>query len=355
MNVCTVTFYKIPHPGAVLQAYALHRALRTLGHSPTILGGKEKESVPGRRSIKQSILRWVTNSDRTLANYAQFREKNLPLCEPINDTWGETIGFRPEPDAFISGSDQVWNAKLFPKETIDPAFLCSFPNSAARRISYAASMGGWSPEGTAAADLKHALEGFHAISVREPGAKALLESLLKRSVEVTLDPTLLFDDYAEISAPPTQPGKSVVLFPLQATEGLNDATKYLARALGKSITTLGGPVLPWKRCGQRLEVDSPATWLGAIRDSAGVVTNSFHGLVFSLLARKPVIFVPLTGALEPRNERMRHLCDLLHVPKEVFWTGSAPSKVPEICWDRLSSNLSEHRQRSLDFLTRALS
>jgi hypothetical protein len=354
MNVCTVTFYKIPHPGAVLQAYALHRALRTLGHNPTILGGREKETAPGRRSIKQAILRWATNSDRTLANYAAFREKNLPLCEPVEGTHGRLAGFRPEADAFISGSDQVWNANLFPGKTIDPAFLCSFPNSSARRISYAASMGGWAPEGNAAADLKRALEGFHAISVREPGAKALLESLLKRPIEVTLDPTLLFDDYEEISAPPRRAGESVVLFPLQATEGLNDAARYLAGTMKKSITTLGGPLLPWKRCGRRVEADSPATWLGAIRDSAGVVTNSFHGLVFALLARKPVIFVPLTGALAPRNERIRHLCDLLNVPEEIFWTGSPRSGVPEICWDKLSTNLEAHRQQSLDFLSRAL-
>jgi len=95
-------------------------------------------------------------------------------------------------------------------------------------------------------------------------------------------------------------------------------------------------------------------WLDMINGAAAVVTNSFHAVVFGLLLRKRVIFVPLMGALKVRNERILHLLDLLGIADLIIADSHSNVLQKEIPWDSVNARMAEYRADSLEFLRTAI-
>jgi hypothetical protein len=255
----------------------------------------------------------------------------------------------------VCGSDQIWNPHLFPDRRLDPFYLLRSAESGTRRISYAASMGGWKPSPAEEAGLRESLAGFSAISVREPAAKSLLERLLEREVHLVADPTLLHSSYEELSSTPTQEGEHVLLYGLQWSDLFRDTAGNIARRNHRMpIVAMGGPLLPWKRIGRRIDPATPGEWIGQIRRAGIVVTNSYHGLIFSILAGKRVYVPLLSDSLVGRNERMEHLCGMLGIGSQVIVSDAAKLPDEEIDWNEVRKRILKVRTTSLEFLAEAL-
>ena len=97
-------------------------------------------------------------------------------------------------------------------------------------------------------------------------------------------------------------------------------------------------------------------WLKGIRDAAFVVTNSFHGTVFSILFHRPFITLPVEGA--DMDDRLHTLLSALGL--ENRWL---PAFDPErvralyadpIDWRSAESRLTKLREDSRDFIHTAL-
>lgn len=352
MRIAQATFYQESHPGAFLQAYALQRALKEAGHKPELI--RYRPIGDGRVGIKRRIGRLLTSEHLTDGGYAASREVHLTeshrCFHNIQELGTHDSGF----DAMVCGSDQIWNPHLFPGNRIDPFYLLRFRQRCAARIAYAASTGGWTPSHSEREELKEALEPFTAISVREPSAKKLLEELLGREIHLVADPTLLHEHYTELCSTPIEDGDFVLLYGLQWSELLRRTATAVAGMRNSRIVTMGGTLLPWKRVGERIDPRTPGEWLGAIRRCGVVVTNSYHGLIFSILMGKRV-YVPLLGdALARRNERMEHLCSMLGIRQQVIV--SDPSNLPaeDIDWKSVKARIAEVRRHSLGFLSDSL-
>lgn len=354
MKVSINTFYREPHAGAVLQAYALSRALKALGHDPEILAYDRPPRDGRQKTLKQKIMACVNREAETERQYAAFRSRFLRESGTLYHHHEEIIARPPAADAYVCGSDQIWNSKLLAGHRFDPAYFLQFGPAAVPRISYAASFGGHQPGAEEEALLRNYLSGFNAISVREPGAQTILTKILGRPVALTLDPTLLPDNYDELLQPAPEAGRYVLLYSLQNSDEIRQATRAVAKFYGLPIWSAGGPLLPWKVLGRRIETRSPLHWINLINGAAVVVTNSFHGLVFSLLLKKRVILSPLVGAMAARNDRMLHLCTTLGVTPVVVPGKLAEGMRKEIDWDLVARNLSEYRASSMDFLRQAL-
>jgi hypothetical protein len=354
VKVIINTFYRESHAGAVLQAYALSRAIKALGHEPEILAYDRPPRDGRQKTLKQKIMACVNREAETARQYAAFRSRFLRESGTIYHHHEEIVAHPPSADAFVCGSDQIWNPKLLAGHRFDPAYFLQFSPASVRRISYAASFGGFQPSAEEEALLRTYLSGFNAISVREPGAQTMLAKILGRPVALTLDPTLLPDNYAELLEPAADTGRYILLYSLQNSDEIRQAARAVAKYYGLPIWSAGGPLLPWKILGRRIETRSPLHWINLINGAAAVVTNSFHGLVFSLLLKKRVILSPLVGLAGARNDRMRHLCAILGVTPEVMPENVAEGIRKEIDWELMTRNLSEYRASSIEFLSFAL-
>ena len=145
-----------------------------------------------------------------------------------------------------------------------------------------------------------------------------------------------------------------MLYAVQHTAEIRKAARDVAMHLQLPIFSAGGPLYPWKVVGRRVEVHGPVEWINLIYNAAAVVTNSFHGLAFSLTLGKRVIVSPLTGTMAARNDRLHQLCRALGIVETVI-AGSTTDVVPrDINWTLVNARLDAGREASLAFLREAL-
>lgn len=354
MNVSVSTFYREPHVGAVLQAYAMSRVLKQLGHSAEMVSYDRPPRGGGKRTFKQRIIDVGTGKAATEQQYAAFRKGFLRESAKVYSNIEELHDEPPRAAAYICGSDQIWNPALLANNAFDPAYFLQYGAASVPRLSYAASFGGYTSNSEEQAMLRSFLSEFHALSVREPEAQRMLAHILRRDVACTLDPTLLLNDYSELLDNRRAVEKYVLLYSLQNSEEIRRTARNVSTYLGAKIWSAGGPLLPWKVIGRRTTVRGPIQWINLIHNAEAVVTNSFHGLAFSLLLKKRVIVSPLSGAIRTRNERLFNLCDVLDVRKPVVSTDTSSTFSREIDWERVHQRLAESRASSLQFLRDAL-
>ena len=354
MKVCIATFHHESHPGAVLQAYALAKTIGELGHTPELLRYQRPVREFNPNKLRHRMLRMLTQATLRDSIYASFRIQYFDKTPKKYQSYEEIVSDPPDADVYVCGSDQIWNPSLLRGNNFDPAYFLQFGQEDIARVSYAASFGGYQPSPTDCDLLRNYLEKFQHISVREPHAQALLKTVLGREIKLTVDPTLLRENYDELLSQPKGSDDYVLVYALQFSEELLKTSRMIAARMKKPLWTHGGPWVPWKVEGKRKQERGPIEWLEMINGAAAVVTNSFHGVVFGLLLRKRVIFVPLTGALKARNERILHLLDLLGIADCVIGDSHSNVLQKEIPWDSVNARMKEYRADSLEFLRTAI-
>lgn len=181
----------------------------------------------------------------------------------------------------VVGSDQLWNFYFGCVSGFDFGF-CLPPE---RRVAYAASFGVPQLPAHIHAWYRQMLSGLSKISVREEAGAALVKELSNRDAAVVPDPTLLLP-------------KEIWQLVMKRPEGIDTRAPYLlvydlrvkdatyaahvqaiARAQGLSLILFPGEEAPTYSLG-------PAEFLYLVAHAAAVITDSFHGICFSLLFGK---------------------------------------------------------------------
>lgn len=287
-----------------------------------------------------------------------FVREHIHLTQPMRSTRALRRWADAHPvDAFVVGSDQVWRGQYAPSVT--DCLLGFLPDADARpRVAYAASFG------TEPSDIAPALlprcaslaRRFRAVSVREHSGVRLARTLFGVEAQWVLDPTLLLtaSDYQMPSPAGTLCWQGVVTYILDPSAPKHGVAADVARALGQPLhaITLG----PRDEEGLPAELLPVEEWLHAFRQAHFVVTDSFHGCVFSIIHRKPFIalanrergldrFTSLLGSLD--------LTSRLLFSTEEYMPRRASLLAP-IDYAPVAARLQEARESSLSFLRDAL-
>ena len=178
-----------------------------------------------------------------------------------------------------------------------------------QRFAYAASFGNTVPPENVAPWCAKQLEQFAAISVREKGGCDIVKKLTGKESTVCLDPTFLPDrelwhSVTKAENTPTH----VLVFMLKYDEGLYNAAKAEAESLGLELKVITAGFMP-KLGMEAWNGTGVIAWLEAIRNAAAVYTNSFHGMAFSIIFKRPLRAALLGGELAGRNDRIIELLD----------------------------------------------
>lgn len=359
--------------GGYLQAYALMTVLKDMGHSPTIIlrrGNFVKCSLWHKlKNALKSIILSICNLNIDILFHSKeiyfftrgqkmisFMNKYIqPQTSFVYSTQELYTACVNKFDAFIVGSDQVWRPDYVPD--IRNFFLDFTVGWKVRRIAYAASFGSNNPIYT---DLEKEACGklfsnFNAVSVREKSGLNIISNFNWNitNKSVVLDPTMLLSKERYLSLIPsklTNAKNKVFCYILDESKGLNEIVIRLCnlsqkekyeffseRSRNKKLT-----VLP-----------SIEEWLMNIRDAEYVVTDSFHGMVFSLIFNKKFFIyknidrgcVRFKNLLEDFELENRIVCNLDEL--DVIFKS-------DINWDYVNKKIEINRIKSMNFLTTAL-
>ena len=278
--------------GGILQNWALQQALLRMGHEPITIDAYERFSTPHYifSCMKTAWMRcrgkkWWRYPNRyhgtmRSATTGRFIEQNI-IKTKVMWNYKRSVVRRYRLNALITGSDQVWR-QVYGGDHLEDMYLRFASGLDVKRVAYAASFGvdEWEYTPKQTYECSKLAKKFDAISVREESGIKLCDDNLGVCATWVLDPTLLLkkEDYLEVCKDvPFSTEKILVAYVLDMSESVSELCKSVAKERGLVIKMLRADF------GSVLSVPE---WLAMFRDASYVVTDSFHGTIFSIIFGK---------------------------------------------------------------------
>lgn len=303
MRICILTQPLQTNYGGLLQAYALQTILKRMGHEVWT----EDRRYP-KYSIKRFIAKILTpirgvhyptkSQNNFIAQHTNnFIRKYINTTEPVS-TIKKELFQKYQFDAYIVGSDQVWRPIY--SYYLPNYFLDFTAGESVKRIAYAASFGTSQWEFTIEQTKQCAslLQTFDAVSVREDSAIGLCKRYFGVNAVHLLDPTMLLnrEDYIrliEIEKVPIYENR-LMTYLLDPSHEKEMIIQKVSRRIRQNLIVVMPDKLFSKVGLKEIEkcVFPPVTnWLRGFMDAEYVVTDSFHGMIFSVIFNKPFIVI----------------------------------------------------------------
>lgn len=385
VRIGIVTFTHGANYGCYLQRYATQEILGLLGVSAQCLlfTPKNKNKNTWRQKVMKGLFnpkflgmflvkrlenqvnKFNGSIERRGKVFANFRDLFLKSTQKLA-TYEELkqLNF----DAYIAGSDQIWNTAWMPTEEFFRYYMLDFAPSD-KKIAYAPSIGVSKITDEFAPKFQRYLADFRFLSARENEGAQELERLLNRPVEVVLDPTMLLttQEWDEVAAQarPVKTQRYILCYSL----GNGDKVLRKATALQKKLKC---PIVFFEdnfKTDLKLRLKGkniifarsagPAEFVNYIKNASCVVTDSFHGSVFAILYRKPFFTMmrDTKSAEKSMNSRMSTLFSTFRLESRLFEPNSDEPVTDEsfkIDYDAVEAILQKRRAESLNYLKNAL-
>jgi hypothetical protein len=350
LKIGILTFHWATNHGGILQAYALQKYLSiAIPDSDVII-------IDYWPAIYQKSIKRAIHSRHISAIANNFKDiKKEKILAPFRERMKKTYryysqkqlqDFPPQVDVLISGSDQVWNEFYTMKGEggVTTAYFLPFqPN--AKRISYAASFGLVTLKPEMEEIIKPCLEKFDAISVREATGVELCKTYLGVNAQHVLDPTILAgaEAYKPLLKEKTEEQDYLFAYILDITPEKQTYVERMAKSKGLNLIIRGA---------DKNATLSVEDWLSMIANSSMVITDSFHGTVFSILFHREFYSIVNVERGGTRFASLLKPLGLDYRKGDVSQLQSLESS--SIDWKQVDHILDKQRQYSMHFLTNAL-
>lgn len=369
--------------GGLLQAFALQKVLKGLGFqvytdNPFFLRklsfkNKLKDflarliygKLKGDKKYKPLFKHYLKRKD-----YEYAAQNILPFIEKhINTTDFFEGRQKPEKekiesfDCFICGSDQVWR-RLY--GDVRRYFFDFLQSTDKKRFSYSASFGLDNIDEYSLQEkreCKQLLKDFSAVSVREQDAIDIVKKEFSQEAVQTLDPTLLLEkeDYLELiyRKEKRENGQKILFtYILDKTEEKKELTDIVSRRLQLEVKDIM-PKENWKtskKINSECVFASVESWLECFENADFVLTDSFHGTVFSIIFNKPFLCI---GNRDRGLTRFTSLLSLFGLEDRLIFTkkdltGILLHNLYKIDFDKVNKTRTELKRQSMDFLKQNL-
>lgn len=365
MKIKLITLHRLFNYGSILQAYATQTIFQRkncdveiidyiteqrtdkrlfLGFPKNFSGGIIKKGLYLLLKFFSVLLKKIT--------FGSFLRKNCNLTSKKYIKAEDLMKNPPEADVYVTGSDQVWNSKY--NEGIDKGFFLEFAPKNKKIISFVSSFGKSKLDSSEIEMTKKYLEKYDAISVREDAAKNIVNDL-GFNAEWLIDPTLQLnkDEWLEIASPRLIKEKYLVLMLLYNED--NGATEYarkIADRKGLKVVKISWELIKPKLVDRLMTHRSPQDFLSLFGNADFVVTNSFHGLAFSINFNRQFIMVPrnefnsridsLLGLVGLRRRKVTSIEEAILISDEI------------IEYDNINKKLELERKKADEFIERVI-
>lgn len=378
MKIGIITILNVNNYGAELQCCALYRKLQKIGYDAEVInflfGIHPKHDFDGERrtvsiSLKQlvkvkllpvvqNLFCWLYTENKKIRTqrFDEFHATYNHLTETVYPSVKSLFDADFNYDVICVGSDQVWN--YMKGYSLEP-FFASFDKKGTKKISYGSSIGLSSLSKEAESVFKNALAKFSYLSVREQQASELLENILHRNIDVVLDPTLLLNskewlEVAKFDMCPTNKYILVYIVTIKPCNYVLELARHIAKQRNLSIVRICRDAYP-EHSGndvQEIMTAGPSDFVGLFSRAEFVVTNSFHGTVFSINFSKP--FYSVIKNHHSTNSRLTNILRKLNLESRIVSVGSPLPEICDIDYVVPTERLNKERMHSLDYLRKAL-
>jgi hypothetical protein len=363
MKIKTITCHEVYNHGASLQEYALVYYLTHLGHEvetihykPIYLSGHfNLWAVSNPRFDKLFIrqLYLLVKLPKRLIDlkrkkaFDDFHARYIPTGK-VKYTSNEDLKKNiPKADAFICGSDQIWNS--FFQNGKDPAFYLNFVPDNKKKIAYAASFAIDELEEALKPLVQENVSRLNAVGVRETsGVRILNEIGISNAVQV-LDPVFLIDrkNWKEKFVCPMNEN-FVFVYDFDGNPLIKQIAQLLKKEKGYKIFTVNSNI---DYADKNFYLEGPETFLSLVFHSQFNITNSFHAVAFSLIFNKQFVVI---NRMDKINTRMRDLLGLFGLTDYLIADFKTFEQWDEINFDRVNKEIETKIQFSKVFLMNAL-
>lgn len=367
MRVGILTFHNPPNYGAVLQVLGLEKKLQELGHAVTIIDFDSSDfNKPSQLSMSFKVKSLIKKCINPLRNrhgdnrafmtqkrekIQQFRADWLLLSNKI--TFDQLPTVVDSFDAFVVGSDQVWNANWWGVPC--PAYFLEFcKDKNVRKISYAPCFGEVSQPTPFLAKLDELIRNFDYVSVRSAFCRKIVEKYTHQRVPEVVDPTLLCS-FGEVMSAEKPYNDYILLYSLSSklANDFRQIAGYLKEKTGCAVVSIS-PMNIYAFADKYAVGVGPSEFLSLVKNAEFILTDSYHGVIFSMKFSKPFIAVS-------RNARSVRIADLLNrygiLDRLVGKAKKAVTKQllrSEIDYDDIHRRMDADIEKSVEFLKGAL-
>lgn len=350
MKVGILTFHDADNYGAVLQAYGLKKSLSNYVDCEII---NYYNDYFHRTSVPSGILAKIMGKvhkkalERKKKAFKNFRDQYLTCGSPvINDDQLEALNDRI--DLFISGSDQVWNLNCSGGKK---CYFLPFVKDNNKKCSYAVSFGTDYPQ--LDDEYKEFIRQFNKIAMRESSGCTYVKDVIGRENVRVLDPTLLlraseWDNLLKTENIKAPKGRFILIYEVVNGKNMEEFAQKLEKEKGLPVycITASNRI---KKGIKTIRSAGPIDWLSLIKNSEYVITNSFHGLVFSLIFNKQ-FFVELLPPPAATNARMIEMLSSVGLENRVIDEHSQISNFDQISYENVNRTLSIARENSINYI-----
>lgn len=372
-QVGIITYHHYYNYGTVLQAYALQKAIESVsGKSCEIIDYRSAEEKKMSKSqlfkirLKRMFV-YLIEWKRIwrLKKYGKILSAKAPAFNSFFK--GElVVGDRvylhhinlmknpPKYEIYVTGSDQTFS----PKIGLNPAMFLAFAPEGAKKIAYAPSVGVSSLTEEEKKTISNYLSSYSELSCREvKGVELLKECAPGKDVQLVVDPTLLLDanDWNKIAEKPTIQGKYILCYFIGHRKYYRDYARKLSEQTGYPLYFIPVSWMDLEKQNNMLSTAGPKEFLGLIRDATIVLTDSFHGTIFSINYRKDFYsFLKIKGgsaALD--NSRITGILARLGL-KDRLLDENSQVNFSHVDYTLVEQKLADERESSEAFLRNAL-
>ncbi len=354
MRVGIMTFHRAHNFGAMLQAYGLQYTLNKLGAECTIVDyrcekiEKSYKTFLMERASLKSLLSAVYHFPNRYIRKNRFESFNNKYLEKSNKVYNcENIQTSiDEYDCFITGSDQVWNEKLTGN---DKNYFLKFANGR-KKISYAASLGRSRLTEKQKEEYFELLRNFSFISVREESAQKALTDILKRDIELVVDPVFLLskEEWMRFISS-NKYGKYIFMYQLHENNTRKLAQKIAAKN-GLKIVTIPNDLRGGFEA-KKIYAPTVEEFLNLIYHARFVVTDSFHVSAFAIIFNKDYYGLLKTDSnLRGLNSRLETLTTRLGIKGRLFDSIDGFEVAETLDYGIIEANLTVLREEAVSLI-----
>lgn len=365
MKIGILTYHRAENYGALLQAYALLTYIGSLGHEVSFI-----DYWPKYHSNYFKIFSWATFAKRPLkskllmlvrlllmGNKLLRRKKIMQrfiherLRLPDVPSYTERNCKTERYDVAVYGSDQIWRKQNLGGIGFDEWFFGSDNVQADKKIVYAGSMGKLETAPEDVQFVKAQMRNFKSIAVRE---KDLQDYLQQQSIASTLviDPVFLLtkEQWHQLAVAPKSDSPYILFYNLLNTSESTSFVRELSAKTGLPVMEVTKKTVLRKKGFRFIDSASVEEFLGLIEEAAYVVSNSFHGIAFSMIFEKQFFAV----GMGEKSNRVVSLLESVGIKERYFRAKPQQMPASEIDYAKVTTRVQDEIRRSKDFLCTAL-
>lgn len=375
MKVGIISMQRVCNKGSFLQAYGLKKMIESLGHEVEFVDYKVGKPVFSSSAdirtyyilkirnaiidvfIKFKFLRVVLprefkNIIKERSEYKDFIATYLGVTE--KKCYSSLV------DALVIGSDEVFNCTQINPEVGFSPEIFGVNNQSRKLFSYAASFGNTTYQKLVAFDKDKEIKGyllkFNSISVRDRNSSTIIEKLIGRRPEVNLDPVLMYDYMPTIHDNIIRKDYIIVYaYRSRITSEEADEIKAFAKRVNKKLISVSGQM---NFCDEHVYLN-PFETLNLYRHADYVITDTFHGTIFSIINRKK--FVTLIreskGSSYGNQEKLQDLLARLGLQHRSYSNGKDNlynRMSADVNYDIVFDIISKERKHAMSYLSKNL-